>query len=48
MEVARLELRFVPIDAHRSDHRGDHGLMEWLDYYTHDKVMFRFALREPR
>jgi SAM-dependent methyltransferase len=41
--VAQLQLRFVPVSAHRTgpEHRGD--LIEWLDYYHHDKVLFRFA-----
>jgi SAM-dependent methyltransferase len=41
--VARLRLRFVPVSAHRARH-GDRGqLMDWLDYYSHDKLLFRFT-----
>ena len=36
-------LRFVPVSAHRARH-GDRGqLMDWLDYYSHDKLLFRFT-----
>lgn len=48
VSVARLRLRFVPVSAHRSDsqggghqHRTD--LLQWLDYYHRDKVLFRFS-----
>ncbi|HET7523615.1 MAG TPA: class I SAM-dependent methyltransferase [Acidimicrobiales bacterium] len=43
VSVARLKLGFVPASAHRGDdeHRAD--LLEWLDYYSADKVLFRFA-----
>jgi SAM-dependent methyltransferase len=40
--VGRLPFRFVPVDAHRTDHP-DFGLNDWLDYYYQDKVMFRFV-----
>jgi SAM-dependent methyltransferase len=43
VSVARLNLRFVPTSAHRDDHDNRGDLMEWLDYYTHDKVFLRFA-----
>ena len=41
--VARLQLRFVPVSAHRTDHEHRGDLIEWLDYYHRDKVLFRFA-----
>jgi SAM-dependent methyltransferase len=43
--AARLKLGFVPLSAHRSDHGGlpAHGVMEWLDYYSHDKLLLRFS-----
>lgn len=44
--VGRLPLRFVPVEAHRSDRRPDGGLSRWLEYYHRDKVMFRF--NKPR
>ena len=43
VEVARLRLGFVPVSAHRDGGDGRSTLMEWLDYYSDDKVMFRFA-----
>jgi SAM-dependent methyltransferase len=42
VSVSRLQFRFVPVSAHRPD-RDASSLLAWLDYYTHDKVMFRFA-----
>jgi len=41
--VGRLPIRFVPMDAHRSDRRPDARVGSWLDYYSRDKVMFRFT-----
>lgn len=43
-EVAagRLPVRFAPVDAHRGG-VGDAPLIDWLDYYCRDKVMFRFT-----
>jgi SAM-dependent methyltransferase len=41
--VGRLPFRFVPVDAHRIDHRPDARLSSWLEYYYRDKVMFRFT-----
>jgi SAM-dependent methyltransferase len=43
VSVARLEMRFVPVSARRGGHEHRHGLMDWLDYYGRDKVLFRFA-----
>jgi len=40
--VGRLPFRFVPVDAHRGD-VADSRLSSWLDYYSRDKVMFRFT-----
>jgi len=41
--VASLKLGFVPVSAHRHghDHRG--ALLAWLDYYSREKVLLRFA-----
>jgi SAM-dependent methyltransferase len=39
--VGRLQFRFVPVEAHRSDLTD--RLSSWLDYYYRDKVMFRFT-----
>jgi SAM-dependent methyltransferase len=43
VSVANLKLGFVPVSAHRHghDHRGD--LLAWLDYYSREKVLFRFT-----
>jgi SAM-dependent methyltransferase len=43
VSVGRLRLRFVPVSAHRAKHEDQHDLLEWLDYYSHDKVLFRFT-----
>ncbi len=43
VSVGRLQLRFVPVSAHRPRHEDQHDLLDWLDYYSHDKVLFRFA-----
>jgi SAM-dependent methyltransferase len=41
--VGRLPMRFVPAHAHRGDSHEGAGLSAWLDYYSHDKLMFRFT-----
>jgi SAM-dependent methyltransferase len=41
--VARLRLGFVPVSAHRTGREDRGDLIEWLDYYEHDKVLFRFV-----
>jgi SAM-dependent methyltransferase len=43
VSVGRLQLRFVPVSAHRPRHEDQHDLLDWLDYYSHDKVLFRFT-----
>jgi SAM-dependent methyltransferase len=53
VSVARLPIRFVPLAATgtgQSRHSGNgsgsgkgSNLADWLDYYTQDKVLFRFA-----
>lgn len=43
VSVARLKLGFVPVTAHRAGHSHREDLLEWLDYYHRDKVLFRFA-----
>jgi SAM-dependent methyltransferase len=43
VSVARLQLRFVPVAAGQGGHQHGRDLMDWLDYYTRDKVMFRFT-----
>ena len=47
VSVARLEVGFVPVSARRGGHEHRRGLMDWLDYYVRDKVLFRFT-RPPR
>jgi SAM-dependent methyltransferase len=41
--VSRMPFRFVPVSAHRPGHGDRHDLLDWLDYYSHDKVLFRFT-----
>lgn len=41
VSVARLRLRFVPVSAHRAGHGHRQDLIDWLDYYAHDKVLLR-------
>lgn len=43
VSVARLKLGFVPVSAHRGGHEHRRDLLDWLDYYGRDKVMFRFS-----
>src|SRR3954452_22834681 len=43
VSVARLAMKFVPVSEHEGGHQHRHGLIDWLDYYAHDKVMFRFT-----
>lgn len=43
VSVARLKLGFVPVTAHRAGHGHREDLLDWLDYYHRDKVLFRFA-----
>lgn len=43
VSVAQLRLRFVPVTGGRGGHEHRTDLMAWLDYYTRDKVMFRFT-----
>jgi SAM-dependent methyltransferase len=45
--VAQLQVRFVPVSAHRAGHNHQQDLIDWLDYYRHDKILLRFA-RPPR
>jgi SAM-dependent methyltransferase len=40
--VSRLPFRFIPVSAHRHGDGERHDLLDWLDYYRHDKVLFRF------
>jgi SAM-dependent methyltransferase len=41
--VGRLQIRFVPVAAHRANPEDRRDLLGWLDYYSHDKVLFRFT-----
>jgi SAM-dependent methyltransferase len=43
VSVARLQMRFVPMSERRGGHEHRRGLMDWLDYYERDKVLFRFT-----
>lgn len=41
--VGRLRIRFVPVSAHRRQREERRDLLDWLDYYSRDKVMFRLT-----
>jgi SAM-dependent methyltransferase len=41
--VAHLRLRFVPVSAHRHQPSARRDLIDWLDYYSRDKVLLRFT-----
>jgi SAM-dependent methyltransferase len=43
VSVARFRLGFVPVSERRGGHEHRRGLMDWLDYYERDKVVFRFT-----
>jgi SAM-dependent methyltransferase len=43
VSVARLQVRFVPVSSRGGGHNHRSGLMDWLDYYGRDKVVFRFT-----
>jgi SAM-dependent methyltransferase len=43
--VARLQVKFVPVTGIRGGHEHRSDLMAWLDYYTRDKLVFRFTRR---
>ena len=45
VSIARLQMRFVPATGARGGHDHRRGLLEWLDYYSRDKVLFRFTRR---
>ena len=47
VSVARLRVGFVPLSSRRGGHDHRDGLADWLDYYTRDKVLFRFT-RPPQ
>jgi hypothetical protein len=40
-------VRFVPVSSRRGGHEHRQGLVDWLDYYERDKILFRFT-RPPR
>jgi SAM-dependent methyltransferase len=43
VSVANLKLGFVPVSAHRHEHDHRGKLLAWLDYYSREKVLFRFT-----
>jgi len=43
VSVARLQMGFVPVTGTRGGHEHRRGLLDWLDYYARDKVLFRFT-----
>jgi hypothetical protein len=36
-------MRFVPVSKRRGGHEHRRDLIDWLDYYGRDKVLFRFT-----
>jgi hypothetical protein len=47
VSVARFRLRFVPVSARGGGRAQRQGLVDWLDYYARDRILFRFT-RPPR
>ena len=45
VSIARLQMRFVPATGARGGHDHRRGLLEWLDYYSRDKFLFRCTRR---
>jgi len=43
VSVGRLEIRFVPVATVRGGHEHRRRLMDWLEYYRRDKLLFRLA-----
>ncbi len=43
VSVAQLRVGFVPVTGGHGGHEHQRGLVDWLDYYAHDKVVLRFA-----
>jgi SAM-dependent methyltransferase len=41
--VANLKLGFIPVSAHRHGNDKSGHLLAWLDYYSREKVLFRFG-----
>jgi len=41
--LTRLQIGFVPMSERAGGHGHRRALFDWLDYYTRDKVMFRFT-----
>jgi len=47
VSVSRLRIRFVPVTGTRGGHDHTRELMDWLDYYGRDKLLFRFTRPSP-
>jgi SAM-dependent methyltransferase len=45
--VAQLCWRFVPVSAHRHEPGAKRDLIDWLHYYSRDKVLLRFTRDNP-
>ncbi len=43
VSVANLKLGFIPVSAHRHGHEHQNDLLEWVNYYSREKVLFRFT-----
>ena len=48
VSVASFKVRFVPVSTRRGGQEHRRGLMDWLDYYGRDKVVFRFTRPSQR
>jgi SAM-dependent methyltransferase len=43
VSAANLKVGFVPVSAHRDGHDHRRDLLAWLDYYSREKVLWRFT-----
>jgi hypothetical protein len=43
VSVARLQVHFVPVPGRQGGHGPRGALLDWLDYYSRDKVLLRFT-----
>ena len=43
VSVANLKLGFIPVSAHRHGHEHRNDLLAWMNYYSREKVLFRFT-----
>lgn len=43
VSVANLKLGFIPVSAHRHGHEHRNDLLAWVNYYSREKILFRFT-----